>query len=90
MKSSEGFRCRALFTASLQKGTCLALASEKVVKVKNVASFPVSEPSNRSDEGAFDIITEEEVNGVYDSDATSQTVSLDGEQDRHPQEALNM
>lgn len=40
--------------------------------------FPVSEPSNRSDDGAFDIITEEEVNGVYDSDTTSQTISLDG------------
>ncbi|XP_040895976.1 FYVE and coiled-coil domain-containing protein 1 [Toxotes jaculatrix] len=47
----------------------------------------VSDPSNRSDDGAFDIITEEEVNGVYDSDTTSQTTggSLDGEQDRrHP------
>uniref|UniRef100_A0A4W6DIV8 FYVE and coiled-coil domain-containing protein 1 n=1 Tax=Lates calcarifer TaxID=8187 RepID=A0A4W6DIV8_LATCA len=44
----------------------------------------VTDPSNRSDDGAFDIITEEEVNGVYDSDATSQTTggSLEGEQDR--------
>uniref|UniRef100_A0A7N6ANF4 FYVE and coiled-coil domain-containing protein 1 n=1 Tax=Anabas testudineus TaxID=64144 RepID=A0A7N6ANF4_ANATE len=33
----------------------------------------VSDPSTRSDDGAFDIITEEEVNGVYDSDTTSQT-----------------
>uniref|UniRef100_A0A672I450 FYVE and coiled-coil domain-containing protein 1 n=1 Tax=Salarias fasciatus TaxID=181472 RepID=A0A672I450_SALFA len=33
----------------------------------------VSDPSPRSDDGAFDIITEEEVNGVYDSDAASQT-----------------
>uniref|UniRef100_H3CMD0 FYVE and coiled-coil domain-containing protein 1 n=1 Tax=Tetraodon nigroviridis TaxID=99883 RepID=H3CMD0_TETNG len=49
----------------------------------------VSEPSNRSDDGAFDIITEEEVNDVYDSDTTSQTVSLDGEQDRRPHGALN-
>ncbi|XP_070687936.1 FYVE and coiled-coil domain-containing protein 1 isoform X2 [Pempheris klunzingeri] len=47
----------------------------------------VSDPSNRSDDGVFDIITEEEVNGVYDSDTTSQTTggSLEGEQDRqHP------
>ncbi|XP_076583049.1 FYVE and coiled-coil domain-containing protein 1 [Chaetodon auriga] len=46
----------------------------------------VSDPSNRSDDGAFDIITEEEVNGVYDSDTTSQTTggSLEGEQDRRP------
>uniref|UniRef100_A0A669DLY8 FYVE and coiled-coil domain autophagy adaptor 1 n=1 Tax=Oreochromis niloticus TaxID=8128 RepID=A0A669DLY8_ORENI len=45
----------------------------------------VSDPSNTSE--AFDIITEEEVNGVYDSDTTSQTTagSLEGEQDRrHP------
>ncbi|XP_047443428.1 FYVE and coiled-coil domain-containing protein 1 [Mugil cephalus] len=47
----------------------------------------VSDPSSKSDDAAFDIITEEEVNGVYDSDTTSQTTggSLDGEQDRrHP------
>ncbi|XP_070817298.1 FYVE and coiled-coil domain-containing protein 1 [Chaetodon trifascialis] len=46
----------------------------------------VSDPSNRSDDGAFDIITEEEVNGVYDSDTTSQTTggSLEGEQDQRP------
>uniref|UniRef100_A0A8C9ZL83 FYVE and coiled-coil domain-containing protein 1 n=1 Tax=Sander lucioperca TaxID=283035 RepID=A0A8C9ZL83_SANLU len=30
-------------------------------------------PHNRSDDGVFDIITEEEVNGVYDSDTISQT-----------------
>uniref|UniRef100_A0A8D0D5V5 FYVE and coiled-coil domain-containing protein 1 n=1 Tax=Sander lucioperca TaxID=283035 RepID=A0A8D0D5V5_SANLU len=44
----------------------------------------VSDPSNRSDDGVFDIITEEEVNGVYDSDTISQTTggSLEGEQDR--------
>uniref|UniRef100_A0A671V999 FYVE and coiled-coil domain-containing protein 1 n=1 Tax=Sparus aurata TaxID=8175 RepID=A0A671V999_SPAAU len=34
---------------------------------------PGSGPHNKSDDGAFDIITEEEVNGVYDSDTTSQT-----------------
>lgn len=73
-----------------RKVPALVWLQRRIVKVKNVASFPVSEPSNRSDEGAFDIITEEEVNGVYDSDTTSQTTSLDGEQDRHPQEALNM
>uniref|UniRef100_A0A667XZR7 FYVE and coiled-coil domain-containing protein 1 n=1 Tax=Myripristis murdjan TaxID=586833 RepID=A0A667XZR7_9TELE len=44
----------------------------------------VSDPSNRSDDSAFDIITEEEVNGIYDSDTMSQTTggSLEGEQDR--------
>lgn len=52
----------------------------------------VSDPSIRSDDGAFDIITEEEVNGVYDSDATSQTTggSLDGEQDRQPRQSLDI
>lgn len=54
--------------------------------------LPVSDPTNRSDDGVFDIITEEEVNGVYDSDATSQTTggSLEGEQDRRPPGALDM
>lgn len=52
----------------------------------------VSDPSPRSDDGAFDIITEEEVNGVYDSDAASQTTggSLDGEQDRQHSGPLNI
>ncbi|KAM4548816.1 FYVE and coiled-coil domain-containing protein 1 isoform 2-T4 [Odontesthes bonariensis] len=52
----------------------------------------VSDPSNASDDGAFDIITEEEVNGVYDSDNTSQTTggSLEGEQDRRQPGALEM
>lgn len=52
----------------------------------------VSDPSNRSDDGAFDIITEEEVNGVYDSDTNSQTTggSLDGEQDRQQLGALDV
>lgn len=52
----------------------------------------MSEPSNRSDDGVFDIITEEEVNGVYDSDTNSQTTggSLDGEQDRRPLGALDV
>uniref|UniRef100_A0A8C6Q5X9 FYVE and coiled-coil domain-containing protein 1 n=1 Tax=Nothobranchius furzeri TaxID=105023 RepID=A0A8C6Q5X9_NOTFU len=48
---------------------------------------PISDPGNRSDDGGFDVITEEEVNGVYDSDTTSQTTggSLEGELDRqHP------
>uniref|UniRef100_A0AAV2KUW6 FYVE zinc finger domain-containing protein n=1 Tax=Knipowitschia caucasica TaxID=637954 RepID=A0AAV2KUW6_KNICA len=41
-----------------------------------------TEPSNKSDDGVFDIITEDEVHRVYDSDAASQTTagSLDGEQ----------
>uniref|UniRef100_A0A667XZT7 FYVE and coiled-coil domain-containing protein 1 n=1 Tax=Myripristis murdjan TaxID=586833 RepID=A0A667XZT7_9TELE len=34
---------------------------------------PQSPPANRSDDSAFDIITEEEVNGIYDSDTMSQT-----------------
>ncbi|XP_022615233.1 FYVE and coiled-coil domain-containing protein 1-like [Seriola dumerili] len=52
----------------------------------------VSDPSNRSDDGAFDIITEEEVNGVYDSDTTSQTTggSLENEQDRRPPGAMDI
>ncbi|KAG7230838.1 hypothetical protein INR49_019652, partial [Caranx melampygus] len=52
----------------------------------------VSDPSTRSDDGAFDIITEEEVNGVYDSDATSQTTggSMEGEQERRPPGALDI
>ncbi|XP_035508749.1 FYVE and coiled-coil domain-containing protein 1 [Morone saxatilis] len=52
----------------------------------------VSDPSNRSDDGAYDIITEEEVNGVYDSDTTSQTTggSFEGEQDRRPPGALDI
>ncbi|TNM87351.1 hypothetical protein fugu_005572 [Takifugu bimaculatus] len=67
-----------------------AAAPPEPAPYKPTPRVTVSEPSKRSDEGAFDIITEEEVNGVYDSDTTSQTVSLDGEQDRHPQEALNI
>ncbi|KAM7410060.1 hypothetical protein PAMA_001491 [Pampus argenteus] len=52
----------------------------------------VSDPSNRSDDGAYDIITEEEVNGVYDSDTTSQTTggSLEGDQDRRPPGSLDI
>ncbi|XP_069551150.1 FYVE and coiled-coil domain-containing protein 1 isoform X1 [Brachyistius frenatus] len=52
----------------------------------------VSDPSNRTEDGAFDIITEEEVNGVYDSDTTSQTTggSFDGEQDRRHPGALDI
>ncbi|XP_034737346.1 FYVE and coiled-coil domain-containing protein 1 [Etheostoma cragini] len=52
----------------------------------------VSDPSNRSDDGVFDIITEEEVNGVYDSDTISQTTggSLEGEQDRRPPGSLDI
>uniref|UniRef100_A0A665SW59 FYVE and coiled-coil domain-containing protein 1 n=1 Tax=Echeneis naucrates TaxID=173247 RepID=A0A665SW59_ECHNA len=43
--------------------------------------LPVSDPSTRADDGVFDIITEEEVNGVYDSDTVSQTTggSLEGD-----------
>ncbi|TMS20144.1 FYVE and coiled-coil domain-containing protein 1 [Larimichthys crocea] len=53
---------------------------------KPMPRVTVSDPSNRSEDGVFDIITEEEVNGVYDSDTNSQTTggSQEGEQDRHP------
>ncbi|XP_029355642.1 FYVE and coiled-coil domain-containing protein 1 [Echeneis naucrates] len=52
----------------------------------------VSDPSTRADDGVFDIITEEEVNGVYDSDTVSQTTggSLEGEQDQRPPGALDI
>ncbi|XP_042337521.1 FYVE and coiled-coil domain-containing protein 1 [Plectropomus leopardus] len=52
----------------------------------------VSDPSSKSDDGAFDIITEEEVNGVYDSDTTSQTTggSMEGEQERRPPGSLDI
>lgn len=44
----------------------------------------VTDPKNQSEDGGYDIITEEEVNGVYDSDSNSQTTggSVEGEQDR--------
>ncbi|XP_037554061.1 FYVE and coiled-coil domain-containing protein 1 [Nematolebias whitei] len=47
----------------------------------------VADPNNKSDDGGYDIITEEEVNGTYDSDTNSQTTggSLDGEQDQQHQ-----
>ncbi|XP_058494259.1 FYVE and coiled-coil domain-containing protein 1 [Solea solea] len=53
---------------------------------KPTPTVTVSDPSNRSDDGVFDIITEEEVNGVYDSDTNSQATggSMDGENDRQP------
>ncbi|XP_068447352.1 FYVE and coiled-coil domain-containing protein 1 isoform X2 [Clinocottus analis] len=52
----------------------------------------VSDPSIRSDDGVFDIITEEEVNGVYDSDTISQTTagSMEGDQEPRPPGALDM
>ncbi|KAM9832660.1 LOW QUALITY PROTEIN: FYVE and coiled-coil domain-containing protein 1 [Neosynchiropus ocellatus] len=48
---------------------------------KPTPRVPVSDCS-RSDDGTYDIITEEEVNGVYDSDATSQTTGGSFEGDR--------
>ncbi|KAJ4943223.1 hypothetical protein JOQ06_005728 [Pogonophryne albipinna] len=52
----------------------------------------VSDPSPKSDDGVFDIITEEEVNGVYDSDNVSQTTggSLEGDQEPRPPGALDI
>uniref|UniRef100_A0A3P8XCK0 FYVE and coiled-coil domain-containing protein 1 n=1 Tax=Esox lucius TaxID=8010 RepID=A0A3P8XCK0_ESOLU len=43
----------------------------------------VSDPGTKSEDGAYDIITEEEVNGIYDSDSLSQATagSLEGDQD---------
>ncbi|PWA21033.1 hypothetical protein CCH79_00007224, partial [Gambusia affinis] len=51
---------------------------------KSPFSATVSDTGVKSDDGGYDIITEEEVNGVYDSDSNSQTTggSLEGEQDR--------
>ncbi|XP_014914464.1 FYVE and coiled-coil domain-containing protein 1 [Poecilia latipinna] len=51
---------------------------------KSPSSAAVSGTGIKSDDGGYDIITEEEVNGVYDSDSNSQTTggSLEGEQDR--------
>ncbi|XP_061744304.1 FYVE and coiled-coil domain-containing protein 1 isoform X1 [Nerophis ophidion] len=44
----------------------------------------LSDHSSKPDDGVFDIITEEEVNGVYDSDTNSQTTggSFEGEPER--------
>lgn len=67
---------------------------QRIIRIKKkkiffLSFFPVSELSNRPDDRTFHVITEEEVNGVYDSDTTSQTISLDGEQERSPHGALN-
>lgn len=89
---SEVSHTKGFFKVSSQKGTCFVLLSDNSYsRLKNrfFSFFAVSEPSNRTDDGAFDIITEEDVNGVYDSDTTSQTISLDGEQDRRPHGASN-
>ncbi|XP_077572875.1 FYVE and coiled-coil domain-containing protein 1 isoform X1 [Stigmatopora nigra] len=52
----------------------------------------VSDPGNKPDDGTFDIITEEEVNGVYDSDANSQTTggSFEGDQEQRPPGSLDI
>uniref|UniRef100_A0A8C7R5J9 FYVE and coiled-coil domain-containing protein 1 n=1 Tax=Oncorhynchus mykiss TaxID=8022 RepID=A0A8C7R5J9_ONCMY len=44
----------------------------------------------KTDDGAYDIITEEDANGIYDSDSLSLTTgdSLEGEQDTRPLGAL--
>ncbi|XP_061680529.1 FYVE and coiled-coil domain-containing protein 1 isoform X2 [Syngnathoides biaculeatus] len=59
---------------------------------KPTPSVRVSEPSDKPDDGTFDIITEEEVNGVYDSDSNSQTTggSLEGEQEPRPHGSLDI
>lgn len=71
---------------------CCVTGIGSVSSNHNFLFLPVSDPSNQSDDGTFDIITEEEVNGVYDSDAASQTTagSMDGEQAQQPQGALNV
>ena len=55
-------------------------------------SCAVSDPSAKTDDGAYDIITEEDANGIYDSDSLSLTTgdSLEGEQDTRPLGALEM
>ncbi|CAB1314233.1 unnamed protein product, partial [Coregonus sp. 'balchen'] len=52
----------------------------------------VSDPSAKSDDAAYDIITEEEVNGTYYSNSLSQTTggSLEWEQDARTPGALDM
>ncbi|XP_036378462.1 FYVE and coiled-coil domain-containing protein 1 [Megalops cyprinoides] len=42
----------------------------------------VTDPSHKPDDGTFDIITEEEVNGIYDSDSLSQTTGDSPERDQ--------
>uniref|UniRef100_A0A3P9L500 FYVE and coiled-coil domain-containing protein 1 n=1 Tax=Oryzias latipes TaxID=8090 RepID=A0A3P9L500_ORYLA len=55
---------------------------------KPTPSVTAADSSDRSDDGLFDIITEEEVNGVYDSDAASQTTGgSEGEPERRHQGA---
>lgn len=88
-RQPQEFYLQALF----RKVPALLCFQRRIIHIKEMvfflSFFPVSEPSSRPEDGAFDIITEEEVNGVYDSDTTSQTISLDGEQDRRPHGALN-
>ncbi|XP_052383349.1 FYVE and coiled-coil domain-containing protein 1-like isoform X2 [Oncorhynchus keta] len=52
----------------------------------------VSDPSTKTDDGAYDIITEEDTNGIYDTDSLSLTTgdSLEGEQDTRPLGALEI
>uniref|UniRef100_A0A673XIE9 FYVE and coiled-coil domain-containing protein 1 n=1 Tax=Salmo trutta TaxID=8032 RepID=A0A673XIE9_SALTR len=52
----------------------------------------VSDPSAKTDDGAYDITTEEDANGIYDSDSLSQTTgdSLEGEQNTRPLGALDI
>lgn len=46
----------------------------------------MTEENAKQDDGVFDIITEEEVNGLYDSDTLSQTTaeSQEGEAEGRP------
>ena len=80
-----------LFFCVLGSPSCLK-DSDSVNRSHTFVFLTVSEPCNKSEDGAFDIITEEEVNGVYDSDTTSQATagSLDGEQEQQPQGVLDM
>lgn len=41
----------------------------------------VTDPGEKLDDGAFDIITDEEVNEIYDSDSRTTTGSLEEEGD---------
>nr|XP_057929082.1 FYVE and coiled-coil domain-containing protein 1 [Doryrhamphus excisus]XP_057929084.1 FYVE and coiled-coil domain-containing protein 1 [Doryrhamphus excisus] len=62
------------------------------IPYKPTPRVTVSDHRNKPDDGTFDIITEEEVNGVYDSDTNSQTTggSFEGEQERRPPGSLDI
>nr|XP_046157527.1 FYVE and coiled-coil domain-containing protein 1-like isoform X1 [Oncorhynchus gorbuscha] len=64
----------------------------KPAPYKPTPRVTVSDPSTKTDDGAYDIITEEDANGIYDTDSLSLTTgdSLEGEQDTRPLGALEI